>query len=216
MRKNLTIFCVLAVSLLWVGAAFGQNNANAFFKIDTNIATQGYTETSTLVTGIGSSQYIGFKIFSGAWDNAAGFKVNFTWDTTKATYQKAFSGPSSDGSNELTINGADTIFPAEDNILGSPLISAGESGGASVSPYTISYAQQGGTPSATAVGLIYYVVFKTTSSFKTTDVLSIAVNVVVADGAGVEKSLGVRNFNVNSVAVKNTTWGDVKTQFKDF
>lgn len=213
MRKNLTIFCVFALSLLWVGAAFGQKNANAYFKIDADLATKGYQETQPKVTGIGSTKQVGFALYSQAWESAIAFTVAFEWDATKATFRK----PPSDVhvvDNELTVNGPIITPPAETNTLGTSLLNANEKNDPGF--YTISFAQSGGTASTTPVGLIYFAVFRTTDTFKTTDQLSIKASVTVADEAGKERFLGYRYFNVNSVAVKSSTWGDVKNQFKDF
>jgi len=212
MRKYLTIFCVVALGLFWVGAAFAANE-NAYFKIDADLATKGYQETQPKVSGIAATKQIGFAIYSQGWDNAKGFTVAFEWDSTKADFRK----PPSDTQiqdNEMSVNGATITPPAETNILGSTLISAGEVN--LPGKYSISWAQQGGAASTTSVGLVYFAIFRTTSTFKTTDVLSIKASVTVADETGAERFLGYRYFNVNQVAVKDATWGDVKNQFKNF
>jgi len=210
MRKNLTIFCVLALSLLWVGAAFALN-ASTSFKIDSNIATMGYQETTpALVTGIGSTKQVGFAVYTQACENIKGFTIKFEWDSTKATFRK----PPSDVSiidNDITVNGVSIIPSVETNTLGQSLVSAGESNVDGF--YTISLA---GDTSTAPVGLLYFAVFRTTDTFKTTDMLYIKVSVIIADSDGNKTDLGYHYFYVNSVAVKNSTWGDVKNQFKDF
>lgn len=212
MRKNLTIFCLVALGLFWVGAAFAEFNANAYFKIDTDLATKGYQETQPKVTGIGATKQIGFAVYAQAWENAKGFAIKMEWDGAKATFRSASGTKITD--DEITINGATLTPPAEDNILGTSLISAGETNTAGV--YGISWAQQGGTAATTPTGLVYFAVLRTTDTFKTTDVLSVKVSLTVADETGAERFLGYRYFNVNQVAVKDASWGDVKNQFKNF
>ena len=216
MRKNLTIFCVLALSLLWVGAAFAQLNVSAYFKLDTDLATQGYQETTPKVTGIGATKNVGFAIYSQALENAKAFTVSFEWNSAKATLRPS-SGvkPYND---EITVNGATITPPDEGNILGTSVNSLVVTD--LPGSYTVSTFQMGEVPAATdPVGLIYFAVFRTTDTFTTTDGFYIKVSVTVAGEAvpkNIETSLGYRYFYVNSVAVKSSTWGDVKNQFKDF
>ncbi len=212
MRKNLTIFCIVALGLFWVGAAFAFNE-NAYFKIDTDLKTKGYQETQPKISGIGATKQIGFAIYSQAWDNAKGFTVRLEWDAAKAEYRVTKSGANI-VDDEIDVNGSVFTPPAEANTLVGTIGSAAETNTAGL--YENSFYLQGGTASTTPVGLVYFAVLRTLSTFKTTDVLSVKASVTVSDEGGNERFLGYRYFNVNQVAVKDATWGDVKTQFKNF
>jgi len=214
MRKNLTIFCVFVLMLFSVSTAFAAFNSNAYFKLDSNLATTGFQDNSKLyVLNVGSGANVGFAIYSQAWNSSAGFTVAFEWDGTKATFQLPPSGTKIDAAT-MTINGASATIPAETNILGTgALLTIGETNSAGY--YTNSFASLG-TPSTTAVGLVYFAVFKTADTFKTTDQVTFKVSVTVSDADGASLFLGYRYFSVNQVSVKTSTWGDVKTQFKDF
>lgn len=212
MRKNLTIFCGLALSLCMAGSALAQN-ANAFYKIDTDLTTVGYQETSKpMVKDIGATKLVGFALYAQEWQNAKGFTVKFEWDGAKASFRSTSS--TKIDLDELNINGVAQTPATEQNILGGSLISAGETNSTGV--YSISWAQGGGAAATSPTGLIYFAVFRTSDTFKTEDLLSIKCSVTVADENGVERFLGYRYFNVNQVDVKESTWGNVKSQFKDF
>lgn len=216
MRKNLTIFCIVALGLFWVGAAFAVNNTNAYFKLDVNLTTTGYQEGTPVVTGIEGQKQVGFAIYSQAWDNSKGFTVKFEWDSTKAEFRATKSGAAIID-DSIDINGVTITPPAENNILfgtGGSIASAAETNQPGL--YTNSFYLQGGTASTTAVGLVYLAVLRTLTTFKTTDLLTVKASVTVSDENGVEKFLGYRYFNVNSVGVENSTWGSVKEKFKDF
>jgi len=213
MRKSLTIFCVVALGLLWVGTAFAAFNMNAYFKLDANLATKGFQEAQPTVTGIGATKQVGFAIYSQGWDNSKGFTVKFEWDSTKADFRDTKSGIKIID-DPIEINGPTITPPAESNILVGTTGSANEKN--LTGSYENSFYLQGGSAATTAVGLVYFAVFRTSSTFKTTDQLSIAASVTVADEKGSEKFLGTRYFNVNPVAVKNVNWGDVKSQFKNY
>jgi hypothetical protein len=227
MRKNLTIFCVSILTLLYAGSAFAFNSS-AYFQVDSNLATAGYQNSKLYVLGIGPAANVGFALYSQQWESAAGITVAFEWDATKATYQKTLSGKGVGtgqgdvAASTLTINGASTVIPVEKNILetkatgnGQFYIGLGEVD--QPGSYTNDITQQfSETPSHVAVGLIYFAVFKTAATFKTTDQLTIKSSVSVSDEAGQQMFLGYRYFSVNQVSVKTTSWGDVKNQFKDF
>lgn len=213
MRKNLTILFVVALGLFWVGFAFAQSNANAYFKLDVDLATKGFQDVQPAVTNIGATTQVGFAVYSQAWDNAKGFTVKFEWDAAKATFRDTTSNTKI-VDDPITINGKTITPPAEANILVGTMGNSGLTNTDGL--YTNSYFLQGGSAATTAVGLIYFAVFRTASTFKTSDVLSIKASVTVSDDKGVERFLGTRYFNVNQVAVKDATWGDVKNKFKDF
>lgn len=212
MRKSLIIFCVLALSLFYVGNVLAQN-ANAYFMIDTDLKTPGYQEASKpYVTDIGSSKLVGFGIYGLGLEDVAGVKVTFEWDGGKASFRTSNSGVKIID-DELDINGVTQIPAAETGVLGSSVISAGETNNPGF--YTISWARQG-TGTTPPSGLLYFAVFRTADTFKIGDQLSIKVTVSISDSAGKERSLGTRYFVVNQVAVKSATWGEVKSQFKNF
>lgn len=213
MRKNLTIFCVFALSLFLVGYAFGENNAGAYFKLDKDIATAGYQEGVPNVTGIGASALVGFAVYAQGCDNLKGFTVRFEWDSAKAAYRTA-SGTNILIEDTTTINGQSIAAADEKNMLGDGLLTAGEIT-TPAGTYEVSKATTGSTVT-TPGGLIYYALFRTASTFKTDTTLSIKVSLTVADQDGVTKFLGYRFFNVGPVAVKNQSWGEVKKEFKNF
>jgi hypothetical protein len=212
MRKILTIFCVLALAFLYVGNALAQN-ANAYFKIDTDLKTKGYQDTSKpYVVGIGATKMVGFGMYGLGLEDVAGVKVTFEWDGAKATYRTTQSGAKIID-DPLDINGSTQTPAAETGVLGSTTINAGEKNETGL--YTISVARQGaGTTAAT--GLLYFAVFRTADTFKVGDQLAIKASVSISNAAGKERDLGTRYFVVNQVDVKSATWGDVKSQFKNF
>lgn len=215
MRKNLTIFCVLVLSLLLAGSVFAQNNLNGYIALDKNLATAGYQAgTPMQVTGIGASSRVGFTVYAFGLDNARTLRVKFDWDATKATIRTSSIGPSIQDLDAATINGASVTPPNEANMLGD-LIALPTSG---TGTYETSLAKTGPTPatSPAAGGLVFYAVFTTAATFTTETQLTIQATVTVGDDSAVEKTLFTTYFNVNPVAVKNATWGDVKSQFKDF
>lgn len=216
MRKNLTIFCVFALSLFLVGYAFAENNAMAYFMLDKNLATAGYQEGSTVVTGIGPSQNVGFTVYALNWDNAKGFTIKFEWDATKIAFRPTSSFTTIEMLDEMTINGEATTPPDEENLLGTSIMTPGAI--TDTGSYEVSYAMQGGDAVASPAegGLVFYAVFRTLSSFQAEDQASVKVTVTAGDEDGVPRFLGERNFYVNPVAVKDATWGEVKTQFKNF
>ncbi|MHB9027329.1 MAG: hypothetical protein ACYC9O_01020 [Candidatus Latescibacterota bacterium] len=212
MRKNLTIFCGLALSVLLAGNAFAQN-AGAYYKMDTDLKVVGYQEASKpYVTGIGATKNVGFGIYGLALEDVAGVKVTFEWDGGKATFRPSNSGAKI-VDDEMTINGATQTPAAETGVLGSSTISAGEKNEAGF--YTISLARQG-SGTTPASGLLYFAVFRTADTFKVGDQLAIKATVSISNAAGVERLLGTRYFVVNQVDVKSATWGEVKSQFKNF
>ena len=213
MRKYLTIFCVFALSFFMVGYAFGENNANAYFKIDKNIATAGYQDDNSSVKGIAANANVGLAIYAQAADNLKGFTVKLEYDADKAALRTA-TGPNVLVEDTTTINGVSIDSAAETNMLGSSLMSPGAITGTGT--YEVSYAMQGGDAVTTPSGLLYYCLFKTASTFNTDTTLTVKVSVRVADQNGVEKDLGYRFFNVGPVAVQSQSWGKVKSQFKDF
>ncbi len=211
MRKNLTFFCGLALSLCLAGSAVAQN-ASSYFMIDTDLTTAGYQSTSMAsVKDIGASKLVGFAIYGLSLENVAGYTITFEWDATKAEFREGSSGADM-ADDDVTINGSSITLAAEGNAMGAFIESPATS---ETGKYSKSIARQGAgaTPGE---GLFYYGVFRTSSSFTTEDTFNIKVSVEIMDSDLNRKFIGYRYFNVNQVAVKNATWGDVKSQFKDF
>jgi len=213
MRKISAILGTMLLTFFLANSAIAQSNLGAYFAIDTNLAEIGHQGKSP-VKDIGATSLVGFALYSQAWDSAKGFTVHFEWDSTKAEFRKS-SGGVEIVDNDMTINGTSITPPVETNILGSSLISAGEINTPGV--YEISQAQQGGEASTTAVGLIYFAVLRTLSTFNNTTPLTVAASVTVADASAATRFLGTRYFYVNQeIDVKTSSWGEVKNQFKDF
>ena len=212
MKKLSAVFCIIVISVLFAANSFAANES-AYFLIDTDLATAGYQGMGEVME-IGPKAKVGFALYAQSWENSKGLTVKFEWDGTKAEFRANDSTPSMvDDDDE--INGAEITFAEEDNILAGSLISSGvvDSDGY----YTISYAKQGGDASTAATGLIYFAVFRTLDSFGTNDGLTVKASVTVADENGNERFLGTRYFHVNiSVGVEEATWGQVKSQYKDF
>jgi len=205
----------MLLAFFLANTAMAQFNQNAYFLLDSNLATKGFVTTDAAAQNIGPTTKVGFKVYSQAWDNSKGWTVRFEWDSTKADFMKTNSGP--DAYNDvLTVNGASITPPAEVNIIGSSVLNAGEINTPGV--YEISYAMSGtGAASKTAVGLVYFAIFRTVATFKTTDPLTVAASVTVVDETAKTRFLGTRYFKVNQkIDVKNASWGEVKKQFKDF
>lgn len=213
MKKISVFICIIFLSVFFAGTVFAANE-NAYFLLDTDLATAGYQGMGE-VMDIGGTTKVGFAIYAKGWDNSAGLIVKFEWDGTKAEFRGSDSTTDM-VDDELTVNGADEITLAEeDNILAASLISSGVQDTDGF--YTIAYARSGGGKSEAAEGLIYLAVFRTADTFKITDALTIKASVTVADDAGNERFLGTRYFHVNvSVGVEEATWGEVKKQYKDF
>lgn len=215
MRKISALLGTMLLTLFLANTAMAQFNQNAYFLLDSNLATKGFVTTDAAAQNIGPTTQVGFKIYSQAWDNAKGYTIRFEWDSTKADYRTTTSGPGA-YNDVLTVNGASITPPVEDNIIGNTVLKAGEINTPGV--YEVSYAQSGtAAASKTAVGLVYFAIFRTVATFKTTDPLTVAVSVTVADETAKTRFLGTRYFKVNQkVDVKNASWGEVKKQFKDF
>jgi hypothetical protein len=213
MKKLSAVICLIFLFVFIAGTAVAQKNANAYFLLDTDLATSGYQSMGD-VMNIGARAMVGFAIYAKQWEEAGGFTVTFEWDGTKAEYRAANSGPEI-LDDDININGADITLGADTNILGGSMITAGESSSAGM--YTNNYALSGQSASEEPEGLVFLAVFRTATGFQTTDALAIKASVAVSDGSGSSRFLGTRYFNVNqSVDVKPATWKEVKENFKDF
>jgi len=214
MRKISAILGTMLLTFFLANSAIAQSNLNAYFAIDTDLATSGFQTSPQAVTGIGPTAQVGFALYSQAWDSAKGFTVHFEWDGALAVYRSASSLHIVD--NDITINGASITPPAETNIIGAATLEAGEIN--TTGKYEISKAQSGSvSASTTAVGLIYFFVLRTVATFNTQTPLTVSASVTVADANAATRFLGTRYFYVNQeIDVKTSSWGEVKKQFKDF
>ena len=192
-RFTLTLFCAFTLTFLLTGYAFGENNASGYIKLDKNIASAGYQEGVEKVIGIGPNSLVGFAVYALGCDNLKGFTVKFEWASAKAALRSA-SGPNILIEDTTTINGQTIDAASEENILGSALFSAGETNTPGL--YQVSKVTMGSKVTAPA-GLVYYALFKTSSTFKSTDYIVISATVTVADENGMERILGTRTFTVN-------------------
>jgi len=191
--------------------SFAQENKLAFFQIDASVGTAGY-QGGQGITGIAGGKRVGFAVYIKNVDQLRAIKVDFTWDGTKATYN------TSSGVNisldEVNINGAVTTL-SETNMLGtvSPIPVANEAG-----HFAEDFAKLGGTAvSSTDYGLGYLFVIRTIDAFTVNDTIEVIAKIKVANDSGIVKDLGERTFYVNGVTdVQNATWGQIKSQFKDF
>ncbi len=188
MRKISAVFGTMLLTFFLANSAMAQLNQNGYFLIDVNVATKGFQGQSA-VKGIGPTAQVGFALYSQAWDSSIGWTVHFEWDGSKADFRKS-SGGQDIVDNTITLNGASFTPPVETNIIGSSTISGGEIlpvAGATPAIYEISVAQQGGTAVTTPVGLIYFAVFRTVATFKTTDLFTVAATVAVLDKNSVKQ-----------------------------
>jgi len=213
MKRINAVICVVFL-MFFAGTVFAQNNASAYFLLDTDLATASY-QGMTQVLDIGGKEKVGFAIYAKQWENAKGLTVLFEWDGTKAEFRSNDSATDV-VDDDMTINGVDVEpLAEEENILGTGLLKAGEN--STDGSYTSSFAKAGGDASTEAEGLIFFAVFRTLDTFQTTDTVVIKASVTVADEDGIERFLGTRFFHVNApVDVKPATWKEVKEQFKDF
>jgi len=209
MKKCFTVIFALVLLIALSSFSFAQDNKLAIFMIDSDLGTAGL-QGGTSVTGIGGGQNVGLAIYLKNVDQFNAVKVEFEWDGTKAAYG-AKSGTAI-ASETLTINGKETALAAETCLLTSPL-GLGEVNQAG--NYVNNYAMLGGSASSADYGFVYLLVLQTDASFTTTDSFEVQATITIAN-AGVEKFLGTRRFYVNGVTdVKPSTWGEVKSQFKD-
>jgi len=209
MKKILAVIFTLALTLTLSTFVYAEGNSDAFFKIDAVLGAAGYDGGSS-VMGIGADQYVGFAVYVKNVDNFNAFKVDISWDADKADLD-AKTGLNVAGES-ITINGAATAVAAESNLLGAPLGIPDAANADGV--YIMNYAALGSSASSADYGLVYYVVLKTSSTFKVDDAMVITAKVSIAD-AGVERYLGARKFNVNGgVGVKTETWGKIKQLFE--
>jgi len=201
---------VLTLSLMMATFAFAQQNKLAFFDIDADLGAAGF-QGGRVVNDIGGGERAGFAIYVKNVDQLRTVSLDISWDGTKAT-RAGESGYGID-IDDRTVNGA-SITLSEASAMGdvSGIVNVNEAG-----HYAEDYAKLGGTAVATTdYGLVYCFVLRTVDGFTTDDSIAVTVKVKVLNDAGIEKDLGQRDFYVNgAVDVKTSTWGEIKSQFKD-
>ena len=211
MKRALTLFCAVILALSMGAVATAQNNDLAFFMIDKVLGEAGYQGGSS-VSPIGGGELVGVAVYVKNTDQLRGYDIDITWDSTKASWSASsgFNVPS----QTVVINGAETVVAAETNALGSvmSLTDVNDPGHRAQAPALL-----GGAALVTSdFALIYYAELKTDASFTTDTALSIDIAVTAGNDGGVKKYLGVRTLYVNGgVDVKSSTWGEIKSQFKD-
>jgi len=216
MRKRFIVFFVLACAVMLASVGNAQNNSQAIWGIDSDLATVGF-QGGRYVNEIGASKDIGFAVYVKNVDALFGYKIDITWDGTKAAFRSGDSGTEI-FEDTVSINGADNVaLTAESNILGSSLLAVGEV--KETGRYYNGYAKMGGDAVVSSeYGLIYFCVLRTVATFTTDDSFAVSVKVTAANKDAVEKDLGERKFYVygSSVEVKSSSWGEIKKQYKDF
>jgi len=212
MKHALILLCAALMIVSVSAGAFAQGNDTAFFMIDPNVGETGYNGGS-FVTGIGAGEYVGFAVYVKNTDQLRGFEIDVTWDGAMATW-RSDSGPIIE-TDTVVFNGEETTLPDEANVLGS-VTGLGEI--KETGHYYINYSKLGGTAVATTdYGFLYFVMLKTATTFTTNDSFTVTANIIGLNDSGVRKDMGNRTFYVNGTApgVQSTTWGHIKSQFKD-
>ena len=216
MQKSFAVIFTLVLTIALSSVSFAGSNDQASFWIDTNLATAGYPGglSPAPVNGVGGGEYVGFAIFVYNAQQFNALKVELSWDSAKAEYD-AKSGTAI-SSESIKINGATITTAAETNTLPGNIMSLGEN--IQAGSYLNNYAILGGNGSVIMDwGFVYYGVLKTKATFTANDMLEITIKMSVAD-AGVETKMGEKTLTINetSVDVETKTWGEVKSQLKEF
>jgi len=211
MRKYFVVIFVLILTLSMTSLVLAQENKLAFFKIDSDLATEGY-QGGRVVEGIGGGQRVGFAVYVKNVDQLRLINVDFNWDGTKA--EKAAETGYTISIDDRTINGVN-VMASEDNVLVdvAEIIVADETG-----QYNSEIAKKGGDAIATEdYGMAYILVLKTDDGFTVGDSFTVSAKINVRNNEGLEKKLGERTFYVNGIVdVKTSTWGEIKSQYKDY
>jgi len=212
MKKSMVVIFVLVLTIAIASLALAQENKLAFFKIDTDLVTAGF-QGGSVVEGIGASQDVAFALYVKNVDQFRAYVVDMTWDGTKASMRSRDSGPEI-FEDDVTFNGQDITLAEEANVLGTTLSVGEESGEGS---YKNNYAKQGGDALVSdEYGLIYLLVIRTSADFTVDTSFTVKAKITVLNDVGASKFLGERDFYINgAVDVKTSTWGAIKTQFKD-
>ena len=207
MKKFMVSIFALCLILMMASASFAGDNAQATFELDSNLNEPGYQGVS-LVEGIEGSDRIGFGIFVKDVDELRTASITVTWDGALATLSSE-TGMSID--IERNVNGVDVeaveasageFLPIETDDVGT---------------FSVDLAKTGDALVATEYGLVYVVVLKTVSTFTAASELAVTVAVELQNNSQVSKSLGEKKFGVNmdDFDVQTSTWGEIKSQFKE-
>jgi hypothetical protein len=213
MKRALVVTLSVLFALTLASASFAQiMNQSAYFMIDSVVGEAGF-QGGSLVTGIGGDDLIGFAVYVKNTDQLRGYEIEVTWDGTKAAWRSA-SGPATESSDAITINGAEATLPDEANCLGT-IAGLGEV--KTSGRYYITNNKLGGEALATTdFGLLFFVELKTVTAFTEGDSFDVKTEITALDNSGNKQTLGRRLFHVNGTSVeKNATWGEIKSQFKD-
>jgi len=210
MKRVSVAILALTLSLMMATFAFAQQNRLGFFDIDADIGTAEF-QGGRVVEGIGGGARVGFAIYVKNVDQLRTVSLDISWDGAKAT--KAGESGYGIDIDDRTVNGG-SVTLTEGSAMGdvSGIVNADEAG-----HYAEDFAKLGGDAVATTdYGLVYCFVLKTADAFTTGESFAVNVKVKVLNDSGIEKDLGERDFYVNgAVDVQNSTWGEIKSQFKD-
>lgn len=217
MKKTFAVIFMILMGVIVSAPAFAADtNGSAIFKIDTNLAQAGFQGDDLKVNGIGASQTVGFGIFVKDVNPIRSFNIDVTWDGALADISTKCA--TSIAADDITINGSAITLGETANLLGDPTKGPGEV--KETGHYYGSYAKFGGDEVvSTDYGLLYFFALKTKATF-VSEKMAVAVKTTIGwttGGVG-SRYLGQRYFYVNPgvVDVKNSSWGKIKSQFKDF
>lgn len=218
MKKTFAVIFMILLGVLIAAPSFAQTtNGTAVFKIDTNLEQAGFQGDDMKVAGIGANQTVGFGIFVGLVNPIRSFNIDVTWDGALADISTKCA--TSIAADDVTINGKAMTLGETANMLGDPTKGPGEV--KETGHYYGSYAKFGGDEVVSAdYGLLYFFALKTKATFKDVDKLAVSVKTTIGwttGGVG-SRYLGQRYFYVTGLVddVKNSSWGKIKSQFKDF
>ena len=216
MKKTLSVIFLISLAVLVSSPAFAQSiNGQSIFMIDTDLSTAGY-QGIIAPTGIGAGQLVGFAIYVNKVDALKSFNIDMTWDGTLASMDNDSEVEIEE--DDVNINGADITLAEDASILGSVSMGPGEID--EDGHYYAAYGKFSGDAVAQeAFGLLYYFVLETSDSFSADAGLVVTAKVTIGSGGQeAPRYLGQRYFYVNSdpTDVQESTWGEIKSQFKDF
>ncbi len=214
-RKISFVIFIISFALFASAPVFAQSlNGQSIFMIDSDLAQIGY-QGFTTPTGIGPEEFVGFAVYAGNVDRLESFKVDVTWDPALASRDR-----DSDVlifEDTITVNGQEITLAEEINILGEDPVSLSQ-----IKEDGHYYGEFGRTGDAIVQEefvLLYFILLETSASFSTDTSLVVTVKVTIGSGgAEAPRYIGQRYFNVNGISpdVKDSTWGELKNQFKDF
>ena len=214
MKKIYYVVFIISLAMLVSAPVFAQSlNGQSIFLIDTDLTQAGFQGFES-PGGIGAGELVGFAVYVNKIDELRAFNIDVTWDPSLASRDSDSDAIIEE--DTVTINGQEITLAAEDNILGviSGLGEVKEDG-----HYSNDYAKLGGDAVVQEdFGLLYYFVLKTSSSFTTSTSLIVPVKITIVNELGVKRYIGQRYFYVNGAPtdVQESTWGELKNQFKDF